>query len=163
MRLRLEEELQRLQTKVVGLQANLQLREDQHAEVEHKIGEILDSERDLEQIERDIKMADTRLDLLRQKHEEARVLSEMQADRISNLTLFQPATLVERPASPNKKLLFLAFAVLGLDRRYLRWPCYKNSIRSVCGLWPMSSVVWGYPSSAAFAKSAARQFARTAY
>ncbi|MEO8272127.1 MAG: hypothetical protein ABI557_20625, partial [Aureliella sp.] len=114
MRLRLQEELQRLQTKVVGLRANLQLREDQHTEVEHKIAEILDSERDLEQIERDIKMADTRLDLLRQKHEEARVLSEMQADRISNLSLFQPATLVERPASPNKKLLFLAFAVLGL-------------------------------------------------
>lgn len=114
MRLRLEEELQRLQTKVVGLRASLQLREDQHAEVEHKIAEILDSERELERIERDIKMADTRLDLLRQKHEEARVLSEMQADRVSNLSLFQPATLVERPASPNKKLLFLAFAVLGL-------------------------------------------------
>lgn len=114
LRLRLEEEYQRLQTKVVGLRANLQLREAQHDEVEHKIAEILDSERDLEQIERDIKMADTRLDLLRQKNEEARVLSEMQADRISNLSMFQPATLVERPASPNKKLLVLAFAVLGL-------------------------------------------------
>ena len=114
MRLKLQEELQQFQTKVVGLRANLQLREAQHDEVEHKISGILDAERDLEQIERDIKMADTRLDLLRQKHEEARVLSEMQADRISNLTLFQPATLVERPASPNKKLLFLAFAVLGL-------------------------------------------------
>ena len=114
MRLRMQEESQRLQTKVVGLRANLQLREAQHDEVEHRISEILDAERDLEQIERDIKMADTRLDLLRQKHEEARVLSEMQADRISNLSLFQPATLVERPASPNKKLLFLAFAVLGL-------------------------------------------------
>lgn len=113
-RLRLEEELQRLQTKVVGLRANLHLREAQHDTVEHKIAEILDSERELEQIERDIKMADTRLDLLRQKHEEARVLSEMQADRISNLNLFQPATLVERPASPNKKLLFLALAVFGL-------------------------------------------------
>ncbi len=113
LRLRLEEELQKLQTKVVGLRANLQLREEQHAEVEQKISEILDAERDLEQIERDIKMADTRLDLLRQKHEEARVLSEMQKDRISNLSLFQPATLVERPASPNKKLLFLAFAILG--------------------------------------------------
>lgn len=114
MRLRLQEELQRLQTKVVGLKASLELRQSQHAEVERKVSEIIDSERDLEQIERDIKMADTRLDLLRQKHEEARVLSEMQADRISNLSLFQPATLVERPASPNKKLMFLAFAILGL-------------------------------------------------
>lgn len=114
MRLRLEEELQRLETKVVGLRANLQLRQAQHAEVQRRISEILDSERDLERIEREIKMADTRLDLLRQKHEEARIMSEMQADRISNLSLFQPATLVERPASPNKKLLFLAFGVLGL-------------------------------------------------
>ncbi len=114
VRLRLEEELQRLETKVVGLRANLELRQAQHAAVDKKISEILDSERDLEQIERDIKMADTRLDLLRQKHEEARVLAEMQADRISNLSLFQPATFVERPASPNKKLLFLAFGILGL-------------------------------------------------
>ncbi len=114
MRLKLEEELQRLQTKVVGLRANLELRQTQHAEVERKISDILDSERDLERIERDIKMADTRLDLLRQKNEEARVLSEMQADRITNLSLFQPATFVERPASPNKKLLFLAFGILGL-------------------------------------------------
>ncbi len=114
VRLRLQEELQRQQTKVAGLQANLELRQEQHAEVERKIHSILDSERDLGQIERDIKMADTRLDLLRTKNEEARVLAEMQQDRISNLSLFQPATLIERPASPNKKLLFLGFVVLGL-------------------------------------------------
>lgn len=114
VRLRLQEELQRLQTKIVGLEANLSLRQEQHAEVDKKIHSILDSERDLGQIERDIKMADTRLELLRTKNEEARVLAEMQTERISNLTLFQPATLVERPASPNKKLLVLAFAMLGL-------------------------------------------------
>lgn len=114
LQLRLQEELQRLQTKVVGLQANLKLRQEQHLEVERKIHSILDSERELGQIERDIKMADTRLELLRTKNEEARVLAEMQLDRISNLSLFQPATLVERPASPNKKLLLLSFVVLGL-------------------------------------------------
>ncbi len=114
LRMRLEEDLQRLETKVVGLRANLELRQKQRADVDQKISEILDSERDLEQIERDIKMADTRLDLLRQKNEEARVLSEMQADRISNLSLFQPATFVQRPASPNKKLLFAGIGILGL-------------------------------------------------
>lgn len=38
----------------------------------------------------------------------------MQADRISNLSLFQPATFVQRPASPNKKLLFAGLGILGL-------------------------------------------------
>lgn len=69
LRIRLEEDFQRLETKVVGLRANLELRQKQRADVDQKISEILDSERDLEQIERDIKMADTRLDLLRQKNE----------------------------------------------------------------------------------------------
>ena len=110
------------------MRSNLQLREAQHDDVEQKIANILDSERDLERIERDIKMADTRLDLLRQKNEEARVLAEMQADRISNLSLF-------RPLAAARLGLFVGGGVLSLALVGLIgvWG-YKVVLREVLGV-----------------------------
>jgi uncharacterized protein involved in exopolysaccharide biosynthesis/Mrp family chromosome partitioning ATPase len=113
-RVGLDDDLRRLETRLSGLQASLKTRESQHTKIEQQLSRLLDYELELDEMERGIKVAEDRLILLRGKEEEARVLDEMKADHISNLSLFQPATLVERAVSPNKKLLVLALAILGL-------------------------------------------------
>lgn len=114
MRKSLEEVLQQLDTRKVGLEAGLSKKKSQHAEVKQEIGDLLDAELVIDDMDRDIAAAKTRLQMLRTKLEEARIGDELQSERISNLSLFQPATLVERASSPNKKLLALGCLVLGL-------------------------------------------------
>jgi Mrp family chromosome partitioning ATPase len=61
---------------------------------------------------------------LREKEEEARVIDELRSGGITSVNQFQPATFVERPVKPNKKLLMAAFvmlgAVSGLGLAYMR-------------------------------------------
>lgn len=110
----LEEVLQQLDTRKVGLQAALEKKQSQEKEVEEQIHELLNAELEIDEMDRDIAAARTRLEMLRTKLEEARIGDELQGERISNLSLFQPATFVERASSPNKKLLALGCLVMGL-------------------------------------------------
>ncbi len=111
---RMQEDLQKLQTKAVGLGSILAEKEEQHAETELQIDQLLDFEQQLMQMDRNIALMETSLHVLQEKREEARVIDELQSQRISNISAFQPATFVERPVSPRKRLLAVGFAVLGL-------------------------------------------------
>ncbi|MEZ6091533.1 MAG: GNVR domain-containing protein [Pirellulaceae bacterium] len=113
-KLRMEEALQLLQTKVVGLQSIIEEQELQKAKTQQEVHELAKFELDQLKIDRNIALLQSNLQMLQEKREEARVLNELQQEKISNISLFQPATFVERPAKPNKKLVAAGFVFLGL-------------------------------------------------
>jgi polysaccharide biosynthesis transport protein len=113
-RLRMEEDLQKHQTKVVGLRSIIAEKMKQREEIQREVDSLLDFEMKLTEMNRNVAVQESNLRLLQIKREEARMIDELQTDRISNINTFQPATLVERPVSPKKPLLAVAFPMLGL-------------------------------------------------
>ncbi len=114
VKIRVLEDLQKLQTRTVGLQSMLREKDKQHQEINDEIDKLLSFELKLTEINRNIALLESSLASLKLKLEEARVIEELQRDRISNISIYQPATLVERPASPSKPLLAAAFPLLGI-------------------------------------------------
>ncbi|MFN3189909.1 MAG: GumC family protein [Aureliella sp.] len=111
---RLQEELQKQETKIVGLRSTLREKQRQRDEIDRQVNDLLDFEQRLAEMDREIGLKESSLGILREKQEEARVIDELQTQRISNISIFQPATFVERASSPNKKLLAAAFVFLGI-------------------------------------------------
>ncbi|MCA9193629.1 MAG: hypothetical protein KDB03_17780 [Planctomycetales bacterium] len=111
---RLQEELQRSQTRLVGLNSIIEKRLDQKEEVGRQIDSLHQFELQLMQMDRNIGTLEASLGNLKSKLEESRVLDELQSQRISNVNVFQDATLVERASKPNKKILAGAFTLMGL-------------------------------------------------
>ncbi len=114
VKIRIEEDLQRLQTKLVGLRSMLLEKEKQREELEQQVDELLSFELKLNEMDRNIVVLENSLYSLKSKLEEARVIDELQAQHISNVSIYQPATLVERPVSPQKSMVMAAFPMLGL-------------------------------------------------
>ena len=110
----LHEELQRQQTRLTGLLSMIDIKEKQRTSMERQINELLDQERQLTDTDRNIRLMDASLQVLREKLEEARVIEGLVSNKITNLHVFQPATFVERAVSPEKKFLAAGFLVLGL-------------------------------------------------
>ena len=111
---RLREELQTQQTQVVGLRSLIERKEKQRAEIEQQTQTLLHNEQWLTQIDRNIRITENSLQMLREKLEEARVIDELQSATISSVHVFQPATFVERAASPKKKIVAAGFLLGGL-------------------------------------------------
>ncbi|WP_417744319.1 GumC family protein [Rosistilla oblonga] len=114
MKRRMEDDLQRSQTQVVGLQSVVLEKERQRVQLAQQVRELHDWEIELTQMDRDIESSAASLKKLVEKLEEARVIEELRNQQISNVSVFQPATFVERPASPNKRILAAGFVMLGL-------------------------------------------------
>jgi tyrosine-protein kinase Etk/Wzc len=113
-RIRLQEDLQKLQTKVIGLEKMAAVKGEQRATVHQAIDALIDFELNLAELNRNISLLEGNLQTLRQKQEESRVIDALQGDRISNISSFQPATFVERPVSPKKPLIAVGLPMLGL-------------------------------------------------
>ncbi len=110
----LQQELQRQQTRVVGLRSMVEMKHSQREEMQSQIDKLLDDERLLTQIDRDIRVMEASLQRMLEKLEEARIIDGLQSQKVSNVHVFQPATYVERAASPNKKTLVAGCLFLGL-------------------------------------------------
>lgn len=111
---RLLEELQRQQTRAIGLASMIAEKRRRQTVMNQQIDELLEFESELSKIDRDIAVAESSTSALRQKLEEARVIDELQTEKISNVHVFQPATFVERAVSPKKPVLAMAFVMLGI-------------------------------------------------
>ncbi|WP_197231452.1 GumC family protein [Novipirellula artificiosorum] len=114
LKMKLREDLQLQQTRVAGLRSMVETKEQQRSEMEQRIDELLDGEEKLTETDRNIRLMDASLQMLREKLEEARVLDELNSKEISNIHVFQPASFVERPVSPKKPMLGAGFLCLGL-------------------------------------------------
>jgi Mrp family chromosome partitioning ATPase len=118
------EELQRKETQIVGLGSMVDEKLEQRRQLEKEVQQLLENERHLTKVDRDIEFTRANLAMMREKLDEARVIEELHNDRLSNVHVFQPATFIERPVSPNKKLLGLGCLcfgfTVGLALSYLR-------------------------------------------
>ena len=73
-----------------------------------KIGNLIRANSQLEVMQARVDSLESKLDLHRQKLEEARLIQGQHEKSISNVTIFQPATFNEKPVSPNKILVVAA-------------------------------------------------------
>ncbi len=114
VRLRIEQDLQKTKTAVAGLESMIAETESQRKAKQNEIRELLDLEVMLGKLDREIAVAESSLRLLQEKQEEARVIDELRGKHISSIGVFQPASFVERPVSPQKPLVAAAFLMAGL-------------------------------------------------
>lgn len=112
--LQMEEQLQLRLAKVEGLKSIIEEKKSQKSAVEEQISELLQQEVDLTRLDNEIAIATTKLRQLSEKENEAAVIDELQAERITNVSIFQPASFVERALKPNKPLLAAAGIMVGL-------------------------------------------------
>jgi uncharacterized protein involved in exopolysaccharide biosynthesis/Mrp family chromosome partitioning ATPase len=113
LRLKLEEDILRTKSRIVGLQSLLEESQIQLATKQQEINDLLELEVQLDRLDREIDVAKKNLSLLREKQEQARVVEDLRLNRISSVGIAQSATLVHKPASPNKMLIIAAFVALG--------------------------------------------------
>lgn len=112
--LQVEEQLQLKKAKIAGLESVITEKKKQKEKFEKQIEELLDIEAEMTRIDSEVNVATNSLKQLAEKEEESRVIDELQANKISNVSVFQPASFVERAAKPNKPLLAAAGIVLGI-------------------------------------------------
>lgn len=114
IKLGLIEELQRKETQIVGLRSIIDEKIGQQEKLKERSERLLEQERHLTKLDRDIESKRTNLVMMREKLDEARVIDELHDEKLSNIHVFQPATFVERPVSPNKKMVGVGCLFLGL-------------------------------------------------
>ncbi|MDP1562711.1 MAG: hypothetical protein Q8M16_15145 [Pirellulaceae bacterium] len=114
LRLKLEEDILRTKSRIVGLQSLLEESQLQLSVKQQEINDLLELEVQLEKLDREIEVAKKNLVGLREKQEQARVVENLRAKRISSVGIAQSATLVHKPASPNKLLIIVGFGALGV-------------------------------------------------
>jgi uncharacterized protein involved in exopolysaccharide biosynthesis len=73
--------------------------------------EVNGQEKRLKALERDIDMAERNYYSCAEKLEQARIQQSLDEEHISNIMVTQPASLVEKPVSPNKALVLMAGCV----------------------------------------------------
>jgi len=111
---KLQEEMKLNDSNIAGLRSAIEQRRSQLTTLEGEVSQLLQDGSEISQIERDIDQYESSLRHLREKEEEARVIDELRTGGISSVSQFQPATFVERPIKPNKKLLMASFVMLGI-------------------------------------------------
>lgn len=111
---KLQEELKLNNSNIAGIRAAIELRDSQLSQLKTEVDGLLGDTNKLAEIEMDIAQYSESLRSLRAKQEEARVIEDMQVGGVTSVNQFQPATFVERPISPNKKLLMAGFLLLGM-------------------------------------------------
>ncbi len=109
----MQKELNGKKNLTVGLQSIMVEYEAQYENLLAQGSSLLEKERHLTKLERDIEIETRRLTIMRTKLEEARVKQALHSNKFSNVHTFQPATLVERAVSPDKKMLGLGFVFFG--------------------------------------------------
>ena len=111
---RVESDIQTLAMNAAGLKSMIAEKKAQCERITESINKLSEHDQDLRTLDREIALKESSLNSLRVKLEESRVIDEMGRDRISNVSVFQPASLIERPTSPKKQPLAALFIALGL-------------------------------------------------
>lgn len=114
LRLKLEEDILRTKSRIVGLHSLLEESQQQLSVKQQEINDLLELDVELDRLDREIEVAKKNLSLLREKQEQARVVESLRQQQISSVGIAQTATLAHKPASPNKLLIIAGFLALGL-------------------------------------------------
>jgi uncharacterized protein involved in exopolysaccharide biosynthesis len=110
--------------RIESLEAKQRVLNQQRAALKESLNELNQSEIHLAGLEQEIKLHEESFKTYSEKLEQARIDQELEADRISNVNIVQPASLMLQPVSPKKSvMLFLGFIVAlmtGLGYGFLR-------------------------------------------
>jgi uncharacterized protein involved in exopolysaccharide biosynthesis len=126
-------ELDKAQTQLAGLEAQLDELDKQRAEVVKDLRELNDFEVELDQLQRNVTLAQKNFFDYSDALEQARMDQELDAQRITNISVAQQPTLAEKPVSPNKLIvaaLSLMLAVGGASSLVLVSEKFDSRIRS---------------------------------
>lgn len=149
VKLRIEAELQQLETKVIGLRSLVAEKQKQKANIQKAISELVDIESKLTVMDREIARLETNVQDLNTRRDESGVIEALQAEKISNVRKVQPASFVERAVTPDKKLLAVglgffgvcsAFGIVFLKARGNKVLRYNNSIASELSVDVVASI-----------------------
>lgn len=114
VKLRIEAELQQLETKVIGLRSLVTEKQKQKDNIQKAISGLVDIESKLTVMDREIARLETNVRDLNARRDEAGVIEALQAEKISNVRKVQPASFVERAVTPDKKLLAAGLGFFGI-------------------------------------------------
>lgn len=112
IRLKLEEDILRTKSRLVGLQSLLHESQQQLSAKHEEINDLLELDVRLDSLDREIEVAKKNLGSLREKQEQSRVVEDLRQQRISSVGIAQNASLAHKPASPNKLLIVAGFVAL---------------------------------------------------
>ncbi|MEX2315995.1 MAG: hypothetical protein WD669_02515 [Pirellulales bacterium] len=109
-------DLELLQTKSNGeaLRGRQKAAQGQHDKLFAELLTLNDQELQLSQLERNVALLDGKYRMHVEKLEEARINEEMGRDKIQNIKVAQPATLVSKPVWPNKRLIFALGSIIAI-------------------------------------------------
>jgi uncharacterized protein involved in exopolysaccharide biosynthesis len=107
-------ELKRDQSQVAGLKARITELSKQKQAVLVALRAVNDEDVKLDQLNRQADLARGRFMKYSQSMEEARIDKALEADRISNVSIVQAATLADKPVSPSKPLIVIATLLLAI-------------------------------------------------
>jgi len=112
----LTQQLVTAEAQAEGIRTSIASLQSQRADLFAKLEGLIDQEARLEKMERELAVLESNYHSHQGKLEEARIIDALQKERISNVNVVQPATFVEKPTSPKKRViaaLALFFAVSG--------------------------------------------------
>lgn len=107
-------ELKREQSLVAGLAARQTELAKQKETVLVALRGINDQDLKIDQLNREAELARDKFMQYSRNMEEARIDMALRSERISNISVVQPATLAEKPISPSKPLVFAATFILAI-------------------------------------------------
>jgi uncharacterized protein involved in exopolysaccharide biosynthesis/Mrp family chromosome partitioning ATPase len=110
---RLELELMQAQATAAALQAQKKAAQAQHQEIYRQLESLNSQEVELAGLQRDVDLLEDKYRMHMAKLEEARLNDEMGDDGIQNVKVAQPASLVLKPVSPNKRLVMALGLIFG--------------------------------------------------
>ena len=114
IRRQLEQELISTRANLAGQQARLMGLIDQESEIDESSRQLAQHEVQLSQLERELAILDSSFRDRTAKLNEATISSELDARKIFNITVAQPATLMEKPVSPQKITMLAGTLLLAL-------------------------------------------------
>ncbi len=110
----IRQQLQKTETAATGLTSSIDELDRQRQDLHARLDALVEQESRLEQLQREANVLETNYLSHREKLEEARVLDDLLDQRISSVNIVQPATFVERPVSPKKRVLAAVGLFVGL-------------------------------------------------
>lgn len=110
----LTQQLLAAEAEAEGARKTLASLEAQRTAVLAKLDQLIENEAHLAELERAVAVLESNYRNHQVKLEEARIIDALQEERISNVNVVQPATFVERPVSPDKRIVVAVALFLGV-------------------------------------------------
>ena len=109
----LQEELLRNEAELKALKAKQEIQSGQLSEYQRKIGKLNQNEVELNQLQQEANVNQRNYQLYLSKFEESRISRAMDAEKIANVTLLEPARRPHKPVKPRVKLNMALAVFLG--------------------------------------------------